>query len=127
MADVAIGLPSNIFDSPEDNLIASTKLAQVTAENERLEHELSETEMLLRWQTRRADQLERRLQQLRLQCDLNEEQAQHSNNSNPEEDEHLENNVFLAQQEGAIGSDSVLELQEKNRRLMVKFMMDVRS
>lgn len=124
MADVAMGLPSKMFDSPDDNPVASTKLAKLASENERLEQELVEAEMLLRWQTRRADQLERQLQQFRMQYNITEEQTQRNNNSNTEkilEDVHIENRLPSSQVEDAPPAEQVLTLQESNRQLLVDF------
>lgn len=61
LADVAAGLPPDL-DSPEDNS-PSLQLSRLRLENERLRRELDESRLALAEQTRRAGELERRLEQ----------------------------------------------------------------
>lgn len=62
LADVAAGLPG--LDSPEENS-PSLQLSRLRLENERLRRELDESRLALAEQTRRAGELERRLEQER--------------------------------------------------------------
>ncbi|XP_055378719.1 uncharacterized protein DDB_G0283357 isoform X2 [Condylostylus longicornis] len=86
LADVAAGLPD--LDSPEDNS-PGLQLSRLRLENERLRRELDESRISLSEQVRRANDLERRLEQ----CRSNEITSSKNSNQNLEKaDENSEQN-----------------------------------
>lgn len=116
-------LSSNTFNLTQYISSTVAENIQLNAKIDKLQHSLSETQILLRWQTKRSDELEMQLKKKIYRNTLMSSAVKYNIDSCLEAQFMNSNAMLSTQLQNALALSPFTELKEKNRLLKVCFIL----